>query len=175
MTLNLQSLLVYYVTLTKNNSVYSTKRQNMLLLSIQRYDCVHWQITESSVNLLITHYSWAQPLFSFHQHLHNNWNAPCNQYALFIQCIDVYNKITQTLFLQIFGHAAFIKQKSSMTQYNLHDIHLSLTKASALMTNNKQWRHRFTHVTYFGVTPRKGRERRWVLDYCRLHVVMPYN
>ena len=28
--------------------------------------------------------------------------------------------------------------KRSMTQYNLHDIHLSLTKASALMTNNKQ-------------------------------------
>ena len=28
--------------------------------------------------------------------------------------------------------------KSSMTQYNIHDIHLSLTKASALMTNNKK-------------------------------------
>ena len=42
-----------------------------------------------------------------------------------------------------------------------------------LMTNNKQWRHRFTHVTHFGATPRKRRERRWALVYCRLHVIVP--
>ena len=41
-------------------------------------------------------------------------------------------KKTKTLFLQIFGHAAFIKQKVRWL-YNLHDIHFSLTKASALI------------------------------------------
>ena len=63
-----------------------------------------------------------------------------------------------TLFAN-FRPRGLYQAKSSMTQYNLHDIHLSLTKASALIANNKPWRHRFTHVfirqsldgTYYGM------------------------
>ena len=54
------------------------------------------------------------------------WTRP-----VMIQYVFIFNKITKTLFLQISGHVALIFSKCSMTLHKLHDIHLSLTKASA--------------------------------------------
>ena len=42
-------------------------------------------------------------------------------------------KLTQTLYFANFRPCGLYQAKISMTQYNLHDIHLSLTKASALI------------------------------------------